>query len=72
MEMNPKEWLLALPRRYKRLLQVFTDVVLVWLALWFAFVVRLGLDYPIEVFGKSSRKPKTATTVPAPKTAISR
>ncbi len=40
MEMNPKEWLLALPRRYKRLLQVFTDVVLVWLALWFAFVVR--------------------------------
>lgn len=51
MEMNPKEWLLALPRRYKRLLQVFTDVVLVWLALWFAFVVRLGLDHPIEPLG---------------------
>jgi len=31
-----------MPRRYKRLLQVAVDVVLVWIALWLAFVVRLG------------------------------
>lgn len=37
-----RDRLLNLPRRYKRLLQVLTDVVLVWLALWLAFVVRLG------------------------------
>lgn len=36
--------LLALPRRKKRLIQVLTDVVLVWVALWLAFVVRLGID----------------------------
>ncbi len=36
--------LLGLPRRQKRLLQVLTDVVLVWIALWLAFVVRLGID----------------------------
>ncbi len=36
--------LLNLSRRQKRFLQVTTDVVLVWLALWLAFVVRLGID----------------------------
>ncbi|MEG2041891.1 MAG: hypothetical protein RR068_12380, partial [Hafnia sp.] len=36
--------MLALPRRYKRALQVVTDVLLVWLALWLAFLVRLGID----------------------------
>ncbi|MBH3359953.1 nucleoside-diphosphate sugar epimerase/dehydratase [Pseudomonas guariconensis] len=36
--------MLGLPRRYKRALQVITDVLLVWLALWLAFVVRLGVD----------------------------
>jgi FlaA1/EpsC-like NDP-sugar epimerase len=36
--------MLELPRRYKRGLQVATDIVLVWLALWLAFVVRLGWD----------------------------
>jgi FlaA1/EpsC-like NDP-sugar epimerase len=36
--------LLGLPRRHKRLLQVITDVALVWIALWLAFVVRLGID----------------------------
>ncbi len=36
--------MLGLPRRYKRALQVITDVLLVWMALWLAFVVRLGLD----------------------------
>lgn len=36
--------LLALPRRHKRLLQVLADVVLIWAALWLAFLVRLGID----------------------------
>ncbi len=36
--------LLSLPRRHKRILQVLTDIFLVWFALWMAFVVRLGLD----------------------------
>lgn len=37
-------YLLNLPRRQKRLIQVATDVVLIWLALWMAFLVRLGID----------------------------
>lgn len=36
--------MLLLPRRRKRTLQVITDVILVWLALWLAFIVRLGID----------------------------
>ncbi|KAB0480392.1 polysaccharide biosynthesis protein [Pseudomonas reinekei] len=36
--------LLSLPRRRKRVLQVIADVILVWLSLWMAFVVRLGID----------------------------
>ena len=39
-----RQWLLQLSRRQKRLIQVATDVVLVWAALWLAFVVRLGID----------------------------
>ncbi|MGG7599760.1 polysaccharide biosynthesis protein [Pseudomonas sp. CCOS 191] len=39
-----RAFLVGLPRRQKRLLQVSTDVVLVWVALWLAFVVRLGID----------------------------
>ncbi|AZF41744.1 nucleotide sugar epimerase/dehydratase WbpM [Pseudomonas sp. R1-43-08] len=39
-----RAFLLGLPRRHKRLIQVSTDVVLVWMALWMAFVVRLGVD----------------------------
>jgi len=34
--------LVRLPRRQKRLIQVTTDVVLVWSALWLAFFVRVG------------------------------
>ena len=49
--MNFKNWLLGLSRRSKRLLQVFTDVVLVWLSLWLAFAVRLGFDHRVEPFG---------------------
>lgn len=37
-------YLLNLPRRQKRLIQVATDVVLIWLALWLGFLVRLGID----------------------------
>ena len=39
---NVRSRLIGMPRRYKRLLQVAVDVVLVWIALWLAFVVRLG------------------------------
>ncbi|NNA97967.1 polysaccharide biosynthesis protein [Pseudomonas gessardii] len=42
--------LLSLPRRQKRILQVFADIFLVWLALWMAFVVRLGIDEAINPF----------------------
>ena len=42
--------LLGLPRHSKRLIQVAIDVVLVWLALWMAFVVRLGIDDLINPF----------------------
>ncbi|MDH4568820.1 polysaccharide biosynthesis protein [Pseudomonas sp. BN414] len=43
--------LLGLPRRRKRLLQILVDVVLLWLALWLAFIVRLGTDNLIEPWG---------------------
>ncbi|WP_177410375.1 nucleoside-diphosphate sugar epimerase/dehydratase [Pseudomonas sp. S5D5] len=33
-----------MPRSRKRLVQVVTDVFVVWAALWLAFVVRLGID----------------------------
>jgi FlaA1/EpsC-like NDP-sugar epimerase len=39
-----RAWLLALPRRHKRLVQVVADILLVWAALWLAFLVRLGID----------------------------
>ena len=47
-----RAFLLALPRRQKRVIQVFTDIVIVWFALWMAFVVRLGIDdlvNPLEI-----------------------
>ena len=46
-----KSWLLGLSRRYKRLLQVFTDIILVWISLWLAFAVRLGFDYDVQPLG---------------------
>lgn len=36
--------MLSLPRRYKRSIQVVADIFLVWLAMWMAFVVRLGIN----------------------------
>ncbi|WP_027906855.1 polysaccharide biosynthesis protein [Pseudomonas taiwanensis] len=41
---NLRSRMLSLPRRYKRAIQVITDVVLVWFAMWMAFVVRLGIE----------------------------
>lgn len=46
-----RDYLLGLPRRYKRLLQVLADVLLVWVSLWLAFLVRLGSFEEIEPFG---------------------
>ncbi|WNF45428.1 nucleoside-diphosphate sugar epimerase/dehydratase [Pseudomonas sp. SG20056] len=46
-----RERLLGLRRRYKRLLQVMVDVLLVWVALWLAFVVRLGTYDQIDPLG---------------------
>jgi len=37
-------YLVSLSRQKKRLLQVCTDVVLIWFALWLSFIVRLGID----------------------------
>ncbi|MGO4313955.1 nucleoside-diphosphate sugar epimerase/dehydratase, partial [Pseudomonas sp. KB_15] len=39
-----RKLLLELSRRQKRLIQVTADVILVWAALWLAFLVRLGID----------------------------
>lgn len=39
-----RAYLLSLPRRQKRVLQVITDIFLVWFSLWMAFVVRLGIE----------------------------
>lgn len=45
-----RAFLLSLPRRQKRILQVAADILLVWFALWMAFLVRLGLDELINPF----------------------
>ncbi|TDQ37600.1 polysaccharide biosynthesis protein [Thiopseudomonas denitrificans] len=39
-----RDFLLNLSRRHKRALQVVADVLLIWLCLWLAFVVRVGFD----------------------------
>ncbi len=44
--------LLALPRRKKRIIQVAADIILVWIALWMSFVVRLGIDELINPLEK--------------------
>lgn len=45
-----RAFLLSLSRRRKRTLQVAADILLVWFALWMAFLVRLGLDELINPF----------------------
>ena len=44
-------FLVRLPRRQKRIMQVATDVLLVWLALWLAFFVRVGEADFVQPFG---------------------
>ncbi|MFJ4343866.1 polysaccharide biosynthesis protein [Pseudomonas sp. NPDC089401] len=39
-----RQHLVNLSRRQKRLIQVCTDVLLIWVALWLSFIVRLGID----------------------------
>ena len=39
-----RAFLVDLPRRQKRLIQVSVDVLLVWTALWLSFIVRLGVE----------------------------
>ncbi|WP_248744771.1 nucleoside-diphosphate sugar epimerase/dehydratase [Pseudomonas sp. MWU12-2037] len=47
-----RAYLVGLPRRKKRVLQVLTDIVMVWAALWMAFVVRLGVGDLINPFAQ--------------------
>ncbi len=49
--MSLRERLQQLPRHQKRLIQVVADVLLVWLALWGAFYLRLGSAAQIEPLG---------------------
>ncbi|QFT21854.1 UDP-N-acetyl-alpha-D-glucosamine C6 dehydratase [Pseudomonas sp. THAF187a] len=37
-----RQFLVGLPRRQKRLLQLLADTILIWVALWLSFAVRLG------------------------------
>lgn len=45
-----REFLVALPRRWKRLIQLTVDTLLVWLALWLSFAVRLGDFFAAKPF----------------------
>ncbi len=45
-----RERLLALPREQKRVLQMVVDLVLIWLALWLAFYIRLDDVTKVEPF----------------------
>jgi FlaA1/EpsC-like NDP-sugar epimerase len=47
-----RQRLLAMPRQGKRVLQVLADVLLIWVALLLAFIVRLGWDRMIDPFGE--------------------
>lgn len=45
-----REFLVALPRRQKRLLQLAADMLLIWVALWLSFAVRLGDFFAAKPF----------------------
>ena len=45
-----RTWLLGWRGRYKRLAQIGVDILLIWLALWLAFFVRLGVEDLINPF----------------------
>ena len=47
-----RSFLLGMPRQGKRALQVFADILLLWVALWLAFFVRLGGVGMINPFGE--------------------
>lgn len=47
-----KTTLLALPTFVKRILQLLADLVIIWLALWLSYVVRLGTDELINPFAE--------------------
>lgn len=49
--MSLRERLLGIRRRYKRLLQVSADILLIWLAVWLAFVLRMGSDDLVQPLG---------------------
>lgn len=46
------EKFLDMRRRYKRILQLLIDVVLIWLSLWLTFFVRLGADSAWAAFNE--------------------
>src|SRR5690606_12873993 len=46
-----RERLLGLSPRSKRMLQITIDIMLIWLALWLAFVIRLGNADGVEPLG---------------------
>ncbi len=46
-----RAWLLSWPRHYKRLVQVAADLAITWVALWLAFLIRLGWDNHVNPFG---------------------
>lgn len=39
-----RQYLVNLSRQQKRLIQVCADIVLIWVALWLSFIVRLGIE----------------------------
>ncbi|MBA1247927.1 MULTISPECIES: polysaccharide biosynthesis protein [Pseudomonas] len=45
-----RERLVSLSRRKKRIVQIATDLILIWVALWLAFFIRLGTSESIEPF----------------------
>jgi FlaA1/EpsC-like NDP-sugar epimerase len=45
-----REFLVALPRRQKRMLQLVADTLLIWIALWLSFAVRLGDFFAAKPF----------------------
>ncbi|PRD25263.1 UNVERIFIED_CONTAM: capD [Trichonephila clavipes] len=45
-----RDFLVALPRRQKRFLQLAADTLLIWLALWLSFAVRLGDVFAAKPF----------------------
>jgi FlaA1/EpsC-like NDP-sugar epimerase len=47
-----RQWLVHRPRSFKRALQIVVDVLLIWLAVWLSFAIRLGTDYLIDPFGE--------------------